>query len=541
MPHRSLELFHHYVHFRIFSRTACRKNPDSECVSIALSNPGTFRACLLMTALNYSWLSAPGSLHSTDMEETYLHHKLQAMRLVNEQLADPAQNISDGCLSLIAALALVESGMGDHTAAEAHLNGLFTLLDMRHPESWQHRFYGLLQRVILVAGSFIAAAKCLEPATPVDMNLGLHEQQQQQQHYTRSPSSFFSAAPMIATRLSPFYMGSLPCVEACKADVEGLVLVNALRRLSALPVSIDNNTISPSPVSSPASSPSSPSSQEAAEPSSYRLSPDVTATLLADTEAYIASLLFKPHPLVAQTQGGSSEAADPGQATTRTDPYSALPAELFPSSSRAWATAAYLYLHVLMAPPSCNSPSWSQEGVGRNRKREVEPALKRLLLETLRADVEHTEEAMRLGAYSRELWLWKVVIGAFAVEMPAGHDKDKGKGKERRREWWGWVLDREGQGQVGGIPEEEEEDEGEVVADGGLGKWFGERMGIWSQATGVLGWAAARAVLGRIVWPAAFEGDAVAEGLWWRAVGDGGREGRGELPVMVAVDPRLMC
>lgn len=77
-------------------------------VGIALSNPGTFRACLLMTALNYSWLSAPGSLQSTDMEETYLYHKLEAMRLVNDQIADPMQSTSDGCLSLIATLAFVE-------------------------------------------------------------------------------------------------------------------------------------------------------------------------------------------------------------------------------------------------------------------------------------------------------------------------------------------------------------------------------------------------------------------------------------------------
>jgi len=42
------------------------------------------------------------------MEETYLYHKLEAMRIVNEQIADPVQSTSDGCLSLIAALALVE-------------------------------------------------------------------------------------------------------------------------------------------------------------------------------------------------------------------------------------------------------------------------------------------------------------------------------------------------------------------------------------------------------------------------------------------------
>jgi len=40
--------------------------------------------------------------------------------------------------------------MGDIAAAEAHLKGLFTLVNMRRPEEWQHRFWGILQRVILV-------------------------------------------------------------------------------------------------------------------------------------------------------------------------------------------------------------------------------------------------------------------------------------------------------------------------------------------------------------------------------------------------------
>lgn len=40
--------------------------------------------------------------------------------------------------------------MGDINAAEAHFNGLFTLLDMKRPEIWQDRLYGLLQRIVLV-------------------------------------------------------------------------------------------------------------------------------------------------------------------------------------------------------------------------------------------------------------------------------------------------------------------------------------------------------------------------------------------------------
>lgn len=103
------------------------------------------------------------------MEEALLSHKLEAMRVVNAQIADPVLRTSDGCLSLIAALALVEvrsgsfcfgegkanslaeqSGMGNYAAAEAHLKGLFTLIDIKTPENWQHRLYGLLQRAIAV-------------------------------------------------------------------------------------------------------------------------------------------------------------------------------------------------------------------------------------------------------------------------------------------------------------------------------------------------------------------------------------------------------
>ena len=66
-----------------------------------------------MTSLHYSWLSGTGSLHSTDMEETYLYHKLEAMRQVNDTIGDPVQCTSDGCLALIAGLALAEVCLAD--------------------------------------------------------------------------------------------------------------------------------------------------------------------------------------------------------------------------------------------------------------------------------------------------------------------------------------------------------------------------------------------------------------------------------------------
>ncbi|KAK0648921.1 hypothetical protein B0T16DRAFT_123230 [Cercophora newfieldiana] len=635
MPHRSLELFHHYTHYRIFSRTAVPKNPDSECVGIALSNPGTFRACLLMTALNYSWISGPNTLKATDMEETYLYHKLEAMRLVNEQIADPIESTSDGCLSLIVSLAFVEAGMGDYAAAEAHLNGLFTLLDMKRPEEWQNRFYGVLQRVILATGSYIAAGKSLDGGNQQQLlseepDLGFHDEVP---HHTKPPSPLFSTAPMIATRLSPFYLGASPCVEACKADIEGLVLINALRRLSSLPI-IDPPT---SPNSSRSSSvqpddlsrPPSPPTLTDCRPN-YTLPPDTTAALFADTDSYITSLLFKPHPIYRDIRPKSTvqlqesprrspsrsksptinttlnyslpfrpqpvpedeSPVSPSQAirTLRTDPYATLPAELFPSPSRAWATAAYLFLHVMLLPGFRDHPLNTQP---RKRKRDeptVDPHLLRLLLDTLCADIQHTEEAMRLGKYSHELWLWKVLIGAYVVEVAGvgasggrfmrSNEVRRERGKARHQgtdvegvsNFYGWVIEGETHrrmrsasiemdsgGEIApGCGDSEEMDaetyvgeESRGVEAGGkyttaaMGAWFDERLRSWSAATSIADWAGARQMLTRIVWPTqdngVFRGEAVVEGLWQRALVSSGLDAMGtELPLMFAVDPRLM-
>lgn len=63
------------------------------------------------------------------MRQTYLHHKVRAIELVKERLAQPegAEHIAD----VISFLALVESGVGEIDAAEAHLNAVANLLDSK--------------------------------------------------------------------------------------------------------------------------------------------------------------------------------------------------------------------------------------------------------------------------------------------------------------------------------------------------------------------------------------------------------------------------
>ncbi|KAM7192461.1 hypothetical protein V8F33_008336 [Rhypophila sp. PSN 637] len=356
---------------------------------MVFGGPGIFRAGILLTALHYSWMSPTGSLAHSDMEETYLYHKLEAMRHVNELVADSQACTTDDCIGLIAALAMAESGMGDTAAAEAHLKGLSTLVNMRRPEEWQHRFWGILQRIILVTGSFIAAAKNPERGgdeqflSAID-DCSFNTPPPQSSYYLHPTGPVFSTAPFIATRLSPFYMGSTPDLEACKEDAEAEVLMNALRRLSYL-TGMDGETASN----------------------------DHVAALLADTDTYIISLLFKPQPVnidPALTGSSNINAPDP-----RTYPYASLPPEQFPSSSRAWASAAYLCLHVILE--SLWVDPFLDPVTGPNSAAIDNPYLLRLLLDTLKADIQHTEQAMRIGMYSKELWIWMVMVGAYTVAV----------------------------------------------------------------------------------------------------------------------------
>jgi hypothetical protein len=103
---------------------------NSFCVGFAMSDPGLFHGCILLAAMNWYRNVKTPSTRGPDIRQTYLYHKVRAIALVKDRLAQPegAAHIVD----VIALLALVESGMGDIDAAEAHLNAVANLLDSKH-------------------------------------------------------------------------------------------------------------------------------------------------------------------------------------------------------------------------------------------------------------------------------------------------------------------------------------------------------------------------------------------------------------------------
>lgn len=57
-----------------------------------------------MTTLQWAWTTGDGE----QFRIPYLYHKLQAVRFVKEQLADPEMAVNDGTVAAVASLALVE-------------------------------------------------------------------------------------------------------------------------------------------------------------------------------------------------------------------------------------------------------------------------------------------------------------------------------------------------------------------------------------------------------------------------------------------------
>ncbi|KAI1874409.1 hypothetical protein JX265_004617 [Neoarthrinium moseri] len=105
--------------------------PDSHAslVERALSNPALLHGALLLSATRWTWYS--GSMET--IQKSFLHHKLEAIQIVNDRLQDPMDMGSDTTITSIAALAMAESALGRQEVADAHLNGLSRVLAMRGP------------------------------------------------------------------------------------------------------------------------------------------------------------------------------------------------------------------------------------------------------------------------------------------------------------------------------------------------------------------------------------------------------------------------
>lgn len=81
-------------------------NNGDDSIRRALASPACLHVALLMTAIKYTWDT--GSMDR--IKKSFLHHKLEAIKFVNEQLQNPGMAATDCTIASIAALALAEVG-----------------------------------------------------------------------------------------------------------------------------------------------------------------------------------------------------------------------------------------------------------------------------------------------------------------------------------------------------------------------------------------------------------------------------------------------
>ncbi|KAL7928194.1 hypothetical protein V8C35DRAFT_285445 [Trichoderma chlorosporum] len=509
MPFESMQLLHHATHFRLLTTTVVAKNPNSSLAGLVMHDAATFRSFILIAGIHHVW--SGGSLQS--IEETMLHHKLEAIRVVNGMIGDPLLCQSDACITSMAGLAMVEAALGDPKAAEAHLKALAGLFDEHHLERGKYRLFGLVERLILLAASLVAASNdgkehhfVVEPG----------QVSERRHDYTRPTRPVFSAVPFLSIRLSPFYYSTPPDIEACNSDAECEIIATTLRRLSS---AIQRNDFE---------------SGDGEGSSSPGLNEQARKILREDAEAYVGSLIFKPSMPSQRDHGGShdrSQDATSGSASPVSEhepdetqnigsryvnfsqqPFTSLPPAIFPSTSRAWASAAYLYLHLII-------DHIPQQSHNTGTPVYLDMHLQRWLISTLRQDIEHTEEAMCIGAHSSELWLWKTILGAYALVKSHGElsfDEVDSGGEDEDEElarFTNKMAFRSGP-QASRVSSPLSYLGGQAS----LQRWFAGKMKAWSSATHVRSWDGAKAALGRIAWPEDFDEEQKIAGLWERAL-----------------------
>ncbi|KAH7316807.1 hypothetical protein B0I35DRAFT_263941 [Stachybotrys elegans] len=135
--------------------------PKDEWITRARNDPATLRCTLLLGSMHYVWKVG----EFKDFGKSFFFHKMELIRHTNTLLSGDVLKITPQSLKLIAILSVIESCVGNFPLAEAHLDGLLTVLEMREKRiSAEGRDPAeeedeILERLLLTAHHFIGAVR----------------------------------------------------------------------------------------------------------------------------------------------------------------------------------------------------------------------------------------------------------------------------------------------------------------------------------------------------------------------------------------------
>ncbi|KAH8890060.1 hypothetical protein GQ53DRAFT_688840 [Thozetella sp. PMI_491] len=130
MPFRSKELLH-YFHQAGVAFGVAPDDPKEDCLAQAALDQHSLRNALVIAGMHYAWNTGSLKAHSP----AFFHHKVETIRAVNSWLADCGPKDVNSCTRLICTLSFIEGCLGNMEAAETHLNGLMSFLDLREQDT----------------------------------------------------------------------------------------------------------------------------------------------------------------------------------------------------------------------------------------------------------------------------------------------------------------------------------------------------------------------------------------------------------------------
>ncbi|KAE8451943.1 hypothetical protein EG329_002784 [Mollisiaceae sp. DMI_Dod_QoI] len=158
MSHKSNMLLNHFNNYRVLLREPVRRPPGGEMFAWAATDAALLHASLVLAGKHWTFLGGSKRL----IESTLYYHKMEAIRLLNERLADPVNSVSDGTVGAVGVLIFVECLDGSREAASVHLDGLEKMVQMRG-DLYSPSMSGLLQRMIFLADLLTATANNCKP------------------------------------------------------------------------------------------------------------------------------------------------------------------------------------------------------------------------------------------------------------------------------------------------------------------------------------------------------------------------------------------
>ncbi|KAH8886208.1 hypothetical protein GQ53DRAFT_750771 [Thozetella sp. PMI_491] len=146
MEYRSSEVFHHFIEIRSSLANLTRGDVTlfHSSLGLAQTDPTWFQVALCLNAA-YGCFRRPSYF-----QPTYFHHRQGLLHWIKNNLDDAKASFSVSYLSIIGAVLMSDSASGEDSSVQAHLKGVFALLDARRQLEGDCWFYESLLKQMLV-------------------------------------------------------------------------------------------------------------------------------------------------------------------------------------------------------------------------------------------------------------------------------------------------------------------------------------------------------------------------------------------------------